>query len=145
MWNKMHDFFKKLTYFLYSILLVFLFASCKSKSKTSTNASKANQPVVVDVMIAEKESISNVIEANGTVIANEYVELRPEVSGRLIYLNLPEGKLIAKGTVVARVNDADLLAQISRTKVQLDLAQKTVDRLKQLLNVNGLNQADYDA
>ncbi|MEP7141352.1 MAG: efflux RND transporter periplasmic adaptor subunit [Ferruginibacter sp.] len=141
----MHNSFKKLPYFLYSISLIFLFSGCESNSKASDKTPKVNPPVVVDIIIAEKEPISNVIEANGTVIANEYVELRPEVSGRLIYLNLPEGKPITKGTVVARVNDADLLAQIAKSKVQLDLAQKTVDRLKQLLDVNGLNQADYDA
>jgi membrane fusion protein, multidrug efflux system len=137
--------FKKIPCLLLSISLVFIFVSCKNKSATSLTTPKANPPVVVDIIIAEKESISNVIEANGTVIASEYVELRPEVSGRLIYLNLPEGKLIAKGTVVARVNDADLKAQISKANVQLDLAQKTVNRLQQLLDVNGINQADYDA
>ncbi len=140
----MHDFFKKLSFFVYPLILVVIFASCKSKTKVGDNKVKPNQPVIVDILIAEKESINDLIEANGTVIPNEYVELRPEVSGRLIYLNLPEGKMISKGMVVARVNDADLLAQMARSKVQLDLAQKTVDRFKQLLDVNGLNQADYD-
>lgn len=140
----MHDFFKKCSFLVYPIMLVVIFASCKSKPKEGGNNAKPNQPVIVDVLIAEKESINNLIEANGTVIPNEYVELRSEVSGRLIYLNLPEGKMILKGTVIARVNDADLLAQMARSKVQLDLAQKTVNRFKQLLDVNGLNQADYD-
>lgn len=141
----MPDSFKKYIHFIYLVLLIFPFTGCENKSKTVENSPKANPPVLVDVMIAENESIGNVIEANGTVIASEFVELRPEVSGRLIYLNLPEGKLISKGTVVARVNDADLLAQISKIKVQLDLAQKTLARLQQLLDVQGVNQADYDA
>ncbi|MEO6734339.1 MAG: efflux RND transporter periplasmic adaptor subunit [Ferruginibacter sp.] len=140
----MHNFIKKISSILYSSFLIVLFANCESKSKASSNVPKANPPVVVDVIIAEKAEVANTIEANGSVIPNEYVELRPEVSGRLIYLNLPEGRMISKGTVVARVNDAELLAQISRSKVQLDLAQKTVSRLKQLLDVNGVNQADYD-
>lgn len=141
----MHTSFKKLTCVPCLIFLVFIFSNCENKSKEAAAAPKPNPAVIVDVIIAEKQPISNVIEANGTVIANEYVEFRPEVSGRLIYLNLQEGKPIAKGTVVARVNDADLLAQISKSKVQLDLGQKTVDRYKQLLDVNGLNQTDYDA
>ena len=140
----MHTSFKKPVSVLCLISLVSIFFSCANKSKDAANAPRPNPAVMVDVIIAEKQPISNIIEANGTVIANEYVELRPEVSGRLIYLNLQEGKTIAKGTVVARVNDADLLAQISKSKVQLDLGQKTVDRYKQLLDVNGLNQADYD-
>lgn len=125
-------------------LLLFIFSQCKSKPK-ETSSPRANAPVIVDVIIAKRESVSDVIEASGTVIAGEYVELRPEVSGRLTYLNLPEGRLISKGTVIARVNDAELRAQVSRSRVQLDLAEKTVDRYKQLLEINGLNQADYDA
>jgi len=116
---------------------------CKGKVEKA-DTPKESPPVLVDVMIAEKQPISNVIEANGTVIASEYVELRPEVMGRLIYLNLTEGKTVAKGTVIARLNDADLLAQIEKSKVQLDLAQKTVDRYQQLLDINGINQSDYD-
>ncbi len=131
------------------ILIVLLFSAmalvqCKSKT-LKTGPTKEAPPVLVDVMIAEKQPISNMIEANGTVIANEYVELRPEVSGRLTYLNVAEGKNITKGTVIARVNDADLRAQFAKSKVQLELAEKTVSRYKQLLDINGLNQADYDA
>jgi membrane fusion protein (multidrug efflux system) len=125
-------------------LVIFLFARCESKSKAAGNAPRQNGPVVVDVIIAEKQPVTDVIEANGTVIANEYVELRPEVSGRLTYLNLAEGRLITKGTVMARVNDAELRAQIAKSSVQLELAERTVERLKQLLDVNGVNQADYD-
>lgn len=121
-----------------------IFSGCKNKSTVATQR-KENPPTIVDVIIATPESISNVIEANGTIIAGEHVELRPEVSGRLTYLKVPEGKSIEKGTVVAHVNDADLKAQLFKSKVQLILAQKTVDRYRQLLDVNGLNQADYDA
>src|SRR6185436_10620937 len=104
--------FQKLTLLFFSISLVFLIAGCDTKSNASANLPKANPSVIVDVIIAEKEPVSNVIEANGTVLANEYVELRPEVSGRLIYLNLTEGSQVAKGTIIARVNDADLRAQL---------------------------------
>ena len=102
-------------------------------------------PPIVDAIVVKPQTITNHIEVNGTVVANEYVELHPEASGRLIYLNVPEGKWIEAGTIIARVNDADLKAQINKTKVLLDLAEKTEERYKQLLAVNGINQSDYDA
>ena len=137
--------YKRIVVFTILFFTILAFSSCKSKSATLPTAHKETPPIIVDVLIAATESISNIIEANGTVIAKEYVELRPEVSGRLTYLNVPEGKIVPKGTVIARVNDADLVAQIAKTKVQLDLAQTTVNRYKQLLAINGLNQGDYDA
>ena len=126
-----------------SLLITFLLLSCFKKKNLSKV--KSNDPPVVDILIASPQSVTNHIEVNGTVIANEYVELHPEASGRLIYLNVPEGKRITAGTVIARVNDADLKAQISKSKVQLDLARKTEERYRQLLAVNGINQSDYDA
>jgi membrane fusion protein (multidrug efflux system) len=131
-----------------SILGVFLainsFTACKEKPAVADSRSGSSS-TIVDVIVAQPQIITNHIEVNGTVVANEYVELHPEASGRLIYLNVPEGKEIGAGTVIARVNDADLRAQIAKSKVQLDLAQKTEERYRQLLDVNGINQSDYDA
>lgn len=120
-----------------------LFFSCKEKKKSPMN--RGNQPVIVDVIVAKPDTISSVIEVNGTVVPNEYVELHPEISGRITYLNVPEGSYVQQGTVLARINDADLRAQLNKSKVQLELAQKTEERLRKLLDIKGLNQADYDA
>lgn len=128
------------------ILLVSLIilTSCKSKKIDDKAKAPAAPPTNVDVVIATVKQISNTVEANGTVIANELLEIHPEISGRLIFLNIPEGTTIPANTVIAKINDADLQAQLSKSKVQLDLAKKTEERLKKLLSISGINQADYD-
>jgi membrane fusion protein (multidrug efflux system) len=131
-------------YFFAVIIITSTFIACKEKADPSAKPRSA-PPTVVDVIVAAPQSITNHIEVNGTVVANEYVELHPEASGRIIYLNVPEGKMVKAGTIIARVNDADLKAQIQKTRVLLDLAQKTEERYKQLIAVNGINQSDYDA
>jgi membrane fusion protein (multidrug efflux system) len=135
--------------FIPFFVLVFVVA-CKSKKEETPQPAQgrgggAQQAVLVDVIIAGKSSVSNNIEVNGTVVANESASLQPEVSGRLTYLNLPEGKKVTQGTVLARINDADLQASMQKIRVQLDLAQKNEERLRKLLSINGINQADYDA
>jgi membrane fusion protein (multidrug efflux system) len=130
------------------ILVVFVFiliSSCKNGKKDAFLKNGPPPKTLVDVIIAQPSTVSTNVEANGTVISNEYVELHAEVSGRLTYLNVPEGKFIQKGTLIARINDADLQAQLNKSKVLLDLAQKTEERLRKLLALNGVNQADYDA
>jgi len=126
----------------YTFLLLLLF-SCHSKEKNKEP--QKSPPPVVDVIVAQPQTISNSIEANGSVVANEFVELHPEATGRITYLNVPEGKFIKKGTVIARINDEDLIANLNKSKAALSLAQSYVDRLKPLLAVQGVNQADYDA
>jgi membrane fusion protein (multidrug efflux system) len=120
-------------------------SSCKHIDAEST-AHKTRQPdaTVVDVLVAAPHTLANQLEANGTVVANEYVELHPEISGRIVYLNVPEGVQVTKGTVIARINDADLQATLEKSKAQLDMYQKTVERERKLLEINGINQADYD-
>lgn len=126
-------------------LLLFIFCITACKSKDAPTKPKENPPTVVDVMIADARPISNVIEANGTVIASETVDLHPEVTGRLTFLNVPEGKVVSEGTVLARINSADLQAQVEKSRVQLELAETNEKRLKTLLDAGGVNQANYDA
>ena len=132
---------KPFIYFSASLLIL----SCESKKQEAPKHNPGQQAALVDVLIATPGSVDNIIEANGTVVANEYAELHPEISGRLTYLNVPEGKTTQQGTIIARINDADLQAQLIKQKVALDLARKTEERLRKLLAVNGVNQADYDA
>jgi len=129
--------------YLMAFFVLYFLTACKGKPET--NVPKQLPPTVVDIIVVSPQALTNAIEANGSVVANEYVELHPEASGRLTYLYVPEGKLIKKGTLIAKVNNADLEAQLQKSKVALDLAMKTEQRDKQLLAVNGINQADYDA
>jgi membrane fusion protein, multidrug efflux system len=125
------------------ISLIFIaLASCKNKK---ADQKRETPPVAVDVIIAGAENFSSNIEVNGTVLSQEMIELHPEISGRITYLNIPDGALVTQGTLLVRINDEDLQAQLGQQKVQLDLATKTEQRLKTLLAVNGIDQATYDA
>ena len=88
--------------------------------------------------------VDKTIEVTGSVLATESVELHPETNGRITFLQIPEGKLVQAGTVLAKLNDADLQAQLEKIKVQLDLAMINEQRNLQLLKVKGINQSDYD-
>ncbi|MEQ1677433.1 MAG: efflux RND transporter periplasmic adaptor subunit, partial [Chitinophagaceae bacterium] len=84
------------------------------------------------------------IEVPGSIIANEVAEIHPEASGRIVQLNVVEGKYVGKGTVLAKLYDGDLRAQLNKIQVQLALAQKTEERQAQLLKIQGISQQDYD-
>jgi len=125
-------------------LIVAALISCKSGSNDKGKV-KGKPPVSVDVIVAADSDFSSDIEVNGTVLSEEMIELHPEISGRITYLNIPDGAAVKSGTILARINDADLQAQMQQQKVQLDMAEKTELRLRQLLAVNGIDQATYDA
>ena len=122
---------------------VLFVVGCKEKTKP-TDKFNPNMPVSVDITIAEVQKVDKQIEVNGTVLANDFVELHPETNGRITFLQIPEGKMVKSGTVLAKLNDADLQAQLEKLKVQLELANINEQRNKQLLNARGINQSDYD-
>ncbi len=134
--------FRKAPIYFIGLLII---TSCNNKKQDPPKQNAPAQNVIVDVIIANSKIISHTIEANGSVVANEYVELHSEINGRITFLNVPEGKMVTKGTVIAKIYDEDLQAQLQKSKVLLEFAQITEQRDKKLLSVNGLNQADYDA
>jgi membrane fusion protein (multidrug efflux system) len=120
-----------------------LMLGCKEKPK-SVDKFDPNAAVSVDIAVVVKQSVPKIVEVNGSVISTDYVELHPETNGRVTFLQIPEGKVVSAGTVLVKLNDADLQAQIEKIKVQLELAQTNEQRNKQLLNIKGINQSDYD-
>jgi membrane fusion protein (multidrug efflux system) len=132
--------------YLQTLILIITLAltACNSNKKSNTVQNAPAPPVVVDVLIAMPQKVSDNIEANGSVLANESLEIHPEVNGRLTYLNIPDAADIKEGTILARINDAELQASLSKSNVQLSLAEKTEDRQKKLLAVNAINQSEYD-
>lgn len=124
--------------------LILLMVSCSGKKDTDYSK-KEKPPVSVDILIVQASDFQTDIEVNGNVSSDDMVELHTEANGRLTYLNIPDGAFVSAGTILARVNDADLQAQLQQQKVQLELAEKTEKRLSQLIAVNGVDQATYDA
>ncbi|MBK6935771.1 MAG: efflux RND transporter periplasmic adaptor subunit [Chitinophagaceae bacterium] len=130
-------------------LLSVLFVSCNSKKKkvsggTPQTGQQRNQTLRVDGYIIRPETFQESFEVPGTIVANEVSEIHPEVSGRLVQLNVLEGKYVSKGAVLAKIYDGDLQAQLRKVQVQLELAQKTEERQSQLLKIQGISQQDYD-
>ena len=129
---------------LIRFVIVFIFVAGLMSCVRKTESLKEKTSVIVDVIIAQKVHFTTSIEVNGAALSEEKIELYPEVSGRLVYLNLPDGATVSKGTVLARINDAELQAELGQQNVQMELAEKTELRLRKLLAVNGVNQSDYD-
>ena len=126
-----------------AIVCLFTAVGCKEKPK-AFDKFNPNAPVTVDIAIAANQQVDKVVEVNGSVAATDFVELRPEINGRVVYLQIPEGKQVQAGTVLAKLNDADLQAQLEKIKVQLELANINEQRNLQLLKAKGINQSDYD-
>ncbi len=95
-------------------------------------------------MVVSEEPFTDRIFVTGTVIAQDEVYLQSEASGRIVSLTLQEGAFVKKGTLLAKINDADLQAQLRRTSLNLELARIREARQRQLLDNRAISQQDYD-
>ena len=125
-------------------LLCLGMVACGKSEKPAAAKNPAGAATEVDVVVMRPRLLEKSAEVNGSVLAQEYAELRAEVAGRLVYLNVREGTKVGAGTVVARLFNDDLKAQLARHKAQLTLATTTRDRLEKLLALDGVNRQDYD-
>lgn len=130
-------------FYAIALFLTLVSIGCKEETK-KTDKFNPNAAVSVDVAIAAPQIVEKLIEVNGSVLARDFVNIQPETNGRIVFLQIPEGKQVQAGTVLAKLNDADLQAQLEKIKVQLELATINEQRNKQLLQVKGINQSDYD-
>jgi len=122
------------------------FIGCGSKEKKISANSKPTTPPPprVDGYIVKATSLTQDLELPGSLIANEATEIHPEISGRLTYLNATEGKAVSQGTLIAKIYDGDLKAQLNKLNVQLQVQQQTAKRYEELLKINGVSQQEYD-
>src|SRR3990170_5494958 len=130
---------------LFSICL----AACSSKKESSQRNNPAmganrNGPVTVEGYVVRTSTVSNSIEVPGNLMPFESTELHPEVSGRVVLLNVREGSYVTKGTLLVKLFDGDLQAQLKKLQVQLSISEQTVQRQGELLKISGISQQEFD-
>jgi membrane fusion protein (multidrug efflux system) len=103
-----------------------------------------NGPLPVEAMIVNPTSISQTVVVTGNILPFESTEIRAEITGRIIGLNIQEGAYVQKGALLVKLFDGDLQAQLKKLEVQLQIAEKTEERQRELLKISGISQQDYD-
>lgn len=125
-----------------SMLAMVAIAGCKSKPKDTLQKNKG--PQKSDAYIVRTMHISKTFDIPGTIVPSEETEIHPEVSGKVTQIFFKEGSHVTAGTLLAKIYDDDLQAQLKKLQVQLAIAEKTEQRQSDLLKINGVSQQDYD-
>lgn len=124
----------------------------KPESATGS-AGNAGQPaaaprvggdISLDGFVVKSASLADALALSGTLRPAEEVEIRPEISGRMIQMNLAEGKSVARGDLLVKLFDGDIQASLEKLRQQKSIAEKTVERLSKLLAASGTSQQELD-
>ncbi|PWS27459.1 efflux transporter periplasmic adaptor subunit [Pedobacter yonginense] len=101
-------------------------------------------PLIVDGIVVKPVSFDNDLEITGAIDANESVILKSEVSGLVTGIFFKEGSTVSKGTVLVKVNDLDIQAQLQEALTKQRLSGTNENRAKQLLAKGAISQEEYD-
>lgn len=129
-----------------SLLGLLLWNSLSGRPPTTAPAPQAAgspPPTVTGVRVAP-EAFAESITANGTLRAEESVELQAEVNGKIIALNFREGTVVRAGDVLVKIDDSSLQASLRRADARRELAEHRERRIAKLLSEGGFSQQAYD-
>jgi membrane fusion protein (multidrug efflux system) len=99
-------------------------------------------PVRVTVLSSEK--LADRITSVGTILPNERVDVRSEISGRVTGIHFKEGQRVAKGALLVKIDDSELVARLARAKSELDIAKKEAARQEELYGQKVSSQREHD-
>ncbi len=84
------------------------------------------------------------VDAVGTLISDESVLLRPEVSGRIVGFEFAEGEPVAEGQVLVRLDDTIERAELREAEAELQLAEANYRRAASLVQNRAGTQRALD-
>jgi membrane fusion protein, multidrug efflux system len=136
---------KPFIFLFLSVPFLTVLNSCNSGANGSGQGAKQGTgQLFVDGYIVKTSVLDQTITTSGTLLPFESTVLMPDVSGRVVYVDLPEGKFAKKGTLLVKLFDGDLQAGLKKLQTQLKIAEQTRKRQGELLAVNGISQLEYD-
>ncbi len=93
---------------------------------------EAAAAVPVEAATVQRRDISSFIETQGTLEAENEVDVVGRVSAPIVELRAEEGMAVARGQLLARLDDAELSAQLEISRVNLAEATQAWERAQQL-------------
>lgn len=132
---------KSLQFSVFFPILFFLVACSDSPDSRKQDQKK---PPAIEGLIIRKQPIRNNFVVSGNLLPMDEAVLMPETSGRIVMLHLPEGTRVNKGTLLVKLFDGDLQAQLQKLNAQLKNARATRERQENLVKLNGISENDYE-
>jgi membrane fusion protein (multidrug efflux system) len=93
----------------------------------------------------ERRAISAYIETNGVLEAENEVDLVARIAGPIVELAAEEGMLLRKGALLARIDEAEVRAQVDIAEVQARETARAFERAKLSFEEDLISQETFDA
>lgn len=127
-----------------ALLIVPKLISEKNKTQTPSGPNTSQQEISADAFIIKEIDLENEVATVGTIIANEEVEIKSELTRKITGIYFKEGTFVPKGKILFKLDDSDILARLRKLDLDEELNIKQQDREKQLLDKGLLTPDEYE-
>jgi membrane fusion protein, multidrug efflux system len=124
------------------VLLLLSLAACKQNTTSEQGAAPPPRPV--EVTEVQLRPMAEILPLVGSVVANESLEIRPEITGQIATLHFSDGEEVAQGQLLLRLDDRELRAQLAEAGARLELAEQEWQRMGNLFAGQFVSQAEVD-
>lgn len=100
--------------------------------------------VPVEAAIVLRREISSFIETNGTLEAENEVDLVSRVAAPVVLLNVEEGDRVDRGDLLARLDDEEIRAKAGISRANLNESRLALERAERLHEASLISPEDYE-
>ncbi|TXB61283.1 efflux RND transporter periplasmic adaptor subunit [Phaeodactylibacter luteus] len=114
----------------------------KAIAEQDPDAVAANRKLVTTAPV-ERTDFKHFVEIQGSVQADDYIDVTSEVAGRIVKLTVEEGDNVRSGQLIAELDLEQLTKQMAELETSLSLAQTVFERQKRLWDQNIGSEIQY--
>lgn len=105
---------------------------------------QSSQVLPVEAYVVRPTQFDRKLVVTGSILANETIEVKSEVSGKITGIYFKEGQAIKKGDVLIKIEDNELQAQLEKARHNKKLNEDNEFRQRKLLEKEAISQEEYD-
>lgn len=136
---------------LAAVLLLLLFLTSQVRGCIARNTQPPVQPRLVQTALASKQSVPIYVDSFGTLSSPEDVDIKAQVTGKIIEVTFVQGTEVAKGDLLFTIDPAPYKAELDKSQaalnenlVQLKFSMDTLERNKPLVEKDLISRQDYE-
>lgn len=98
----------------------------------------------VQVYVVKPTNLSDEVAATGSILADESVVIKSELSGKITSLNIKEGQPVSKGQLLFSINADEAQAAIRKQQYNIKLFRDQEKRQRTLLDKEYISAQEYE-
>lgn len=126
------------------LVLIVLYAANKTYDYFFSATNKTGGPITITSVVVQKKDVPLIIEATGTIVSANIVDIRPMVTNTVAKIEVKDGQEVKAGDLLFTLDDRNDKANFEKLKALADDAQKQYLRAKELVSKNFISKAGLE-